>query len=219
MTAPLKAAVLISGSGSNLQAIIDHIQSHAVPCDIQVVVSNNPAAYGLARAQRAGIATAIIDHEDFQDRKTYDQKLRHVLDEYQVQVVLLAGFMRILSDEFVEAYTGRMLNIHPSLLPSLKGLHTHRRAIEEGREFHGATVHFVIPALDSGPIVIRGRLRLGENPTVEELEQRVHELEYRIYPKAVEWLARGRLRLSGDTVYLDDKPLPPEGYEIYDAEL
>ncbi|GJL82871.1 MAG: phosphoribosylglycinamide formyltransferase [marine bacterium B5-7] len=212
----LKAAVLISGNGTNLDAIINHLSTHDVPCNIQVVVSNNPSAYGLLRATRAGIPTAVVNHRDYPDRYTFDQQLLKTLNKHQTHTVILAGFMRILTTDFVEHFKGRMLNIHPSLLPKLKGLDTHKRAIEEGHEFHGASVHFVTPELDSGAVIIRGRLRVNAQDTAESLAQRVHQLEYRIYPQAVEWLAKGRLRLDNNNVYLDDEVLPPEGVEVID---
>ena len=219
MKQPIKAAVLISGGGTNLQAIMDYVRENSLPCNIQVVVSNNASAYGLTRAARAGIATEVVDHRRFTDRAAFDRKLIYTLETYDVEVLLLAGFMRILTDEFVEHFRGRMLNIHPSLLPDLKGLDTHRRAIEAGHEFHGASVHFVTPELDSGPVVLRGKLRVGANPTVDTLQQRVHDLEYRIYPQAVEWYAYGRLRLEQHTVYLDDRALPATGEEWFDETL
>ncbi|KAA3625769.1 MAG: phosphoribosylglycinamide formyltransferase [Proteobacteria bacterium] len=213
----LKAGVLISGNGSNLQAIIDHIELHRVPCDVQVVVSNVPSAYGLTRARNAGIATKVLDHRDFETRSAYDRKLEETLSGHDVEALFLAGFMRILTDEFVQGYAGRMLNIHPSLLPLLKGLNTHRRAIDEGHACHGATVHFVTPALDSGPVVVRGKLRIGADDSPDTLQQRVHRLEHRIYPLAVEWLARRRLELRESTVFLDGQALPPEGEEILES--
>jgi phosphoribosylglycinamide formyltransferase-1 len=215
----MKTAVFISGSGTNLQAIIDHVRIRELPCRIALVVSNEPSAFGLERARRAGIDTAVVDHRDFRGRADFDRALQQVLDTHGVEALFLAGFMRILTNEFVEPYRGRMLNIHPSLLPVLKGLDTHRRVIEEGHEFHGASVHFVTPELDSGPVIIRGRLRVGENPTVASLAERVHRLEHRIYPQAVEWFVRGRIRLEDGTVYLDGEPLPPEGREILESEL
>lgn len=215
----MKTAVFISGSGTNLQAIIDHVRARELPCQIALVVSNEPSAFGLERARRAGIDTAVVDHRDFRGRADFDRALQQVLDTHGVEALFLAGFMRILTNEFVEPYRGRMLNIHPSLLPVLKGLDTHRRVIEEGHEFHGASVHFVTPELDSGPVIIRGRLRVGSNPTVASLAERVHRLEHRIYPQAVEWFVRGRVRLEDGTVYMDDEPLPPEGREILESEL
>lgn len=215
----LRAAVLISGNGSNLQAIIDHIEKHATPCDIQVVVSNDPAAYGLKRAAEAGIETVVVDHREFASRQAFDKRLGEVIAARGCDIILLAGFMRILTDDFVERFEGRMVNIHPSLLPDLKGLDTHRRAIEEGREFHGASVHFVTSELDSGPVIVRGRLRVAAEDTPESLKKRVHELEHRIYPLALEWLAERRLRLEGDTVYLDDRALPPQGEECLDDSV
>ncbi len=212
----LNAAVLISGSGSNLQAIVDHIRSHDVPCDIQLVVSNNAAAYGLTRAARAGISTAVIDHRAYADRATFDGELARTIDSHDAEVLFLAGFMRILTDEFVERYRGRMLNVHPSLLPDLKGLDTHRRAIEAGHVSHGASVHYVTPALDDGPVILRGRLDVAASDTPQSLQQRVHRLEHRIYPQVVSWLAHGRLRLEGRTVYLDGRALPGTGEDYYD---
>lgn len=214
----LAAAVLISGNGSNLQAIIDHVRAAHLPCDIRLVVSNEPAAFGLERARRAGIPAEVLDHRRFPGREAFDESLAAILDRHGVEVVFLAGFMRILTRPFVERYEGRMLNIHPSLLPDLKGLDTHHRAIEEGREFHGASVHFVTPELDDGPVVIRGRLEVRPDDTPESLEQRVHRLEHRIYPLAVEWMATGRLRLDGRTVVLDDATLSPEGYEVLEED-
>lgn len=215
----LAAAVLISGNGSNLQAIIDHVGAARLPCDIRLVVSNQPSAFGLERARRAGIPAEVLDHRRFPGREAYDEALAAMLHGHGIEALFLAGFMRILTREFVERYEGRMLNIHPSLLPDLKGLDTHRRAIEEGREFHGASVHFVTPELDDGPVIIRGRLRIGPDDTPGSLEQRVHRLEHYIYPLAVEWMAAGRLRLDGRTVILDGAALPPEGYEVLEEDL
>lgn len=214
MKSPIKAAVLISGGGTNLQAIMDCVSEKALPCVIQLVVSNNPSAYGLARAALRGIDTAVVDHREFQNRTEFDRRLIATLEAHDVEVLFLAGFMRILTDDFVEHFRGRMLNIHPSLLPDLKGLDTHRRAIDAGHEFHGASVHFVTPELDSGPVILRGKLRVGANPTVETLQQRVHQIEYRIYPQVVEWYAHRRLRLEQHTVYLDDRALPATGEEL-----
>lgn len=214
----LKLAALISGNGSNLQAIIDHIRKRHVPCDIQLAVSNVPSAYGLVRAQRAGIRTAVLDHRDFGDRPAFDRRLLDTILAHGAEWILLAGFMRILTDEFVDRFHGRMLNIHPSLLPDLKGLDTHRRALEAGCEYHGATVHFVTSELDSGPVVVRGILPILEGDNPQTLQQRVHRLEHRIYPLAVEWVATGRLKLEGNTVYLDHRALPPEGVEYRDDE-
>lgn len=219
MTARIRAAVLISGSGSNLQAIVDHVRAHDVPCDVQLVVSNNASAFGLTRAARAGIPTAVVDHRAHGDRRAFDDELARVIAHHGAEVLFLAGFMRILTDEFVERFNGRMLNVHPSLLPELKGLDTHRRAIEAGHARHGASVHYVTPALDAGPVILRGHLDVMPEDTPASLQQRVHRLEHRIYPQAVSWLAQGRLRLEGRTVYLDGRALPETGEEIYDPNV
>ncbi len=212
-------AVLISGSGSNLQAIIDHVAGQGLACDIRLVISNRPDAYGLERAAAAGIATRVVDHRDHADRAAFDSALRDAIEAERIECVVLAGFMRILTDEFCEHFRGRMINIHPSLLPDFKGLDTHRRAIDAGRAYHGATVHFVTPALDSGPLILRGRIRVLPDDTPHSLQQRVHRIEHRIYPQVVEWLCAGRLRLEGDTVKLDDAALPAEGAEIHDPDI
>ncbi len=212
----LSAAVLISGSGTNLQAIMDYVRDHAVPCDIRVVISNETSAYGLTRARAAGIPTEIVDHREFPDRQSFDRALQQAIDFHKADAVFLAGFMRILTHELVRQFEGRMLNIHPSLLPELKGMDTHRRALEAGFEYHGATVHFVTPELDDGPSIVQGKLKIHKNESPEQLQQRVHRLEYRIYPLAVEWMATNRLQFIDGAVWLDGNPLPENGAEILD---
>lgn len=219
MPGRLNTAVLISGGGTNLQAIIDHLAATDTPCNIARVISNNPDAYGLVRAERAGIVTGVVNHRDYPDRAGFDTALRDTLEAAGVEAVILAGFMRILTDAFVERFRGRMLNIHPSLLPALKGLDTHRRAIDEGHAEHGASVHFVTPALDDGPVILRGRLRVRPDDTAETLETRVHRLEHRIYPLAVEWMARGRLEFRDHCAWLDGRRLPPCGEEIHEESI
>ena len=205
--ATCKLVVLISGNGSNLQAIIDAIAAGEIPAEIRAVVSNNPDAYGLERARRAGIPTAVVDHRDYPDRERYDQALRAVIDRYAPDLVVLAGFMRILTPAFVEHYAGRMLNIHPSLLPRYQGLDTHRRVLEAGDAIHGVSVHFVTPELDSGPIVLQAEVPVGPGDTEEDLARKVHAEEHVIYPRVIRWFAEGRLRLDGDRVLLDGRPL------------
>ncbi len=205
--ATCKLVVLISGNGSNLQAIIDAIAAGEIPAEIRAVISNNPDAYGLERARRAGIPTAVVDHRDYPDRERYDQALRAVIDRYAPDLVVLAGFMRILTPAFVEHYAGRMLNIHPSLLPRYQGLDTHRRVLEAGDAIHGVSVHFVTPELDSGPIVLQAEVPVGPGDTEEDLARKVHAEEHVIYPRVIRWFAEGRLRLDGDRVLLDGRPL------------
>ena len=207
MQAKLPIVVLISGSGSNLQAIIEQAASGELPVEIRAVISNRPAAAGLERARRAGIPAEALDHKDFSSRETFDQALMARIDAYQPQLVVLAGFMRLLSDAFVAHYAGRMLNIHPSLLPEFKGLDTHRRAIAAGHREHGASVHFVTAELDGGPVILQARVPVHAEDTAESLAARVLAQEHRIYPEAIRWFAQGRLRVTGNTATLDGKPL------------
>ncbi len=205
-TPRLPIVVLISGSGSNLQSIIDAARTD-LPVEIRAVISNKAEAYGLERARQAGIPARVLSHQEYPDRASYDTALSDLIDSYHPGLVVLAGFMRILSDAFVRHYEGRMLNIHPSLLPRHRGLHTHARAIEEGDSEHGATVHFVTPELDSGPIVLQARVRVEPDDSPESLATRVLEQEHRIYPQAIGWFAAGRLRLNNGSAELDGKPL------------
>jgi len=185
----LPIVVLISGSGSNLQAIIDA----DLPIEIRAVISNRADAYGLTRAEAAGIATAVLDHKNFPDRESYDAALQALIDSYTPKLLVLAGFMRILSDGFVRHYEGRMMNIHPSLLPKYRGLDTHARAIEAGDKEAGCSVHFVTPELDAGPVIVQARVPIFENDTPETLAARVLEQEHRIYPEAIRRFAEGKL--------------------------
>ena len=206
-TAPIGLVVLISGNGSNLQAIIDAIEAGEIPARIRAVISNNPDAYGLERARRAGIPVEVVDHRDFPDRESYDRALQAVIDRYRPDLVVLAGFMRILTPAFVEHYAGRMLNIHPSLLPRYQGLDTHRRVLEAGDSVHGVSVHFVTPELDSGPIVLQAEVPVEPGDTEDDLARKVHAEEHVIYPRVIRWFAEGRLRLDGDRVLLDGQPM------------
>ena len=204
MSQPLKLAVLISGNGSNLQALIDASQRD-LPVEIRAVISNRADASGLERARKAGIATEVLSHKDLPDRESYDAALQQLIDHYQPQLVVLAGFMRILTPNLVRHYEGRMFNIHPSLLPAFRGLHTHQRALDAGEKTHGASVHFVTEELDSGPVIIQARVPVLAGDTAEVLAARVLQQEHRIYPQAVRWFAEGRLRLNGDRVLLDGR--------------
>jgi len=199
--------VLISGSGSNLQAIIDAQQDPDYPAEISAVISNKPGVKGLQRAASAGIATEIISHQDYPDRESYDAELARIIDRYNPCLVILAGFMRILTDGFVNRYAGRMLNIHPSLLPKYKGLSTHQQAIDAGDKEHGATVHFVTPDLDSGPLIIQARVPVLENDTADALAARVLEKEHIIYPRAIAQVASGLVTLENEVVSLNGKQL------------
>ncbi|MFT5111829.1 MAG: phosphoribosylglycinamide formyltransferase-1 [Parasphingorhabdus sp.] len=219
MAKPLIAAVLISGSGSNLQAIIDAIRERSIPCQIEVVISNVAEAFGLQRAKQAGIKTHIIEHKNFVDRHSFDEQIIKHIDQYNIDLLILAGFMRILTDEFVEHYRGRMINIHPSLLPDLKGLNTHQRALDSGAKMHGATVHYVTPELDSGPIAVEGQLNVLSEQTAQELQQRVHHIEHRIYPLVIEWLANRRLEHKPSGLFLDGTLLNTRGMELYFEDL
>jgi phosphoribosylglycinamide formyltransferase-1 len=188
-----RVAVLISGRGSNMVALIEAAKVEDYPAEIVLVVSNRPDAAGLARAREAGIETAIIDHLQFgEDRGSFEQALDAQLQQHHTDLVCLAGFMRLLTPSFVRLWSGRMLNIHPALLPQFKGLHTHRRALEAGVERHGATVHFVVPEMDSGPIVAQESVPVLEDDTEETLARRVLEVEHRIYPQALRLVAEGR---------------------------
>lgn len=207
------AVVLISGSGSNLQALIDS-QAPDNPLRIRGVVSNRPEAFGLQRAAAAGIATAVLDHREYPSREAFDAALVACIDAWQPRLVILAGFMRILTAGFVEHYRGRLLNIHPSLLPRHKGLDTHRRALEAGDFEHGCSVHFVTPELDGGPVAIQAIVPVAPGDDIEGLTQRVHAREHVIYPMAARWFAEGRLRLDERGAMLDGTLLPPSGYVL-----
>jgi phosphoribosylglycinamide formyltransferase-1 len=205
---PLPLAVLISGGGSNLQALIDARRAGELAADIRVVVSNRSDACGLARAHRAGIETRVLDHRAFPTRRDYDAALADLLRGFDPGLVLLAGFMRILTPDFVAGFRGRMFNIHPSLLPKYPGLHTHQRVLDAGDTKHGATVHFVTDELDGGPPVIQARVPVLPGDDAERLAARVLAQEHRIYPRAVQWFATGRLRLDDvGRAELDGEPL------------
>lgn len=199
--------VLISGSGTNLQAIIDAVKDGRIDAEIAAVISNRPDAAGLQRAQRSGIDTVVVEPRDHHDRAAYDQALIAHIDRFEPDLIVLAGFMRILSDGFIDHYRNRILNIHPSLLPEFKGLHTHRRALEASKRLHGASVHFVSNELDSGPVVIQAEVPVLENDTEKTLAARVLQQEHRIYPMAIAWFIEGRLKVNGNDVLLDGKVL------------
>ncbi|MDH3690247.1 MAG: phosphoribosylglycinamide formyltransferase [Gammaproteobacteria bacterium] len=195
--------VLISGNGSNLQAIIDDAAAQDCPYKVCAVVCNSPIAYGLKRANNSGITTRIIDHRDYPTRRQFDQALMSTIDQFAPALIALAGFMRIVGPEFIEHYEGRIMNIHPSLLPQFPGLNTHERALADGAREHGATVHFVTTELDAGPVVIQSSVPVLQDDTPETLAARVLEQEHRIYPRAIRWYAEGRLSLHRGKVLVD----------------
>jgi phosphoribosylglycinamide formyltransferase-1 len=210
MTAPtplLRVVVLVSGRGSNLKAIAAQADAGALPVRIEAVVSDRADAGALDWARDRGIPAVVLSPRDFADREAYGRALGDLVEDYAPQLVVLAGFMRILSDEFVLRFAGRMLNVHPSLLPRYPGLHTHRRALEAGDPEHGASVHFVTPELDGGPVVLQARVPVLPGDDEDTLAARVLREEHVIYPRCVGWFAAGRLALRDGAVWLDGSPL------------
>lgn len=203
--------VLISGNGGNLQALIDYPEKNYA---ISAVISNRADAYGLQRARQAGIGTDVLDHTQFSCRETFDAELMRMIDAHQPDLVVLAGFMRILSSGFVQHYTGRLLNIHPSLLPMYKGTNTHQRVLDAGDRFHGVSVHFVTEELDGGPVVAQVKMPVLSDDTKASLAQRVATQEHRIYPEVVSWFAAGRLRILHGAACLDQVALSAQGVQV-----
>jgi len=203
----LPIAILISGRGSNMRVIVERAAAGTLPVDVRVVVSDKPSAEGLSLAADMNIATRVLEPRDFPDRPAYDLALVELLRQFQPQLVLLAGFMRILTPQFIGAFAGRMLNVHPSLLPKYPGLHTHRRCLEAGDAAHGASIHFVTEQLDGGPVVLQAEVPVVPGDTEITLSARVQQAEHKIYPQAIDWFARGRLLLQNGRAWLDGKPL------------
>ncbi len=189
-----RTAILISGSGSNLQSFIDQVADGRLDLDIAIVVSNRPDAFGLQRAANANVASVCIEHAAYPDRESFDRAIANTLDDYGVELVILAGFMRILSPWFVKQYEGRILNIHPALLPAHPGLNTHQRVLNAGDQWHGSTVHFVTDKLDGGPLILQGRLPVKPEQNAKDLAARVQAVEHQIYPEAAGLFADGGLR-------------------------
>jgi phosphoribosylglycinamide formyltransferase-1 len=206
-TSALPIVVLISGSGSNLQAIIDAVQNDWLPVEICAVISNRPDAYGLERARAANIPAEVIDHKAFGSRAEYEAALQQLIDQHQPALVVLAGYMRILGDAFVDHYQGRMLNIHPSLLPAFPGLNTHQRALDATVAEHGASIHFVTNELDGGPVVLQAAIPVLPDDDAKTLAERVHTQEHQIYPLAIRWFAEGRLTATATAALFDQQPL------------
>ncbi len=206
--ARLKTAVLLSGRGTNLQALIDECADPGGPAEIVLVVSNVPGAAGLDRAEAAGIETAVIDHKQYDDRKSFEQAVHDRLNADGIELVCLAGFMRLLTEGFVEKWLNRMINIHPSLLPAYKGLDTHARVIADRVSYTGSTVHFVRAAMDDGPIIVQEVVPVQTKDDADTLAARVLQAEHRIYPLAVRLIADGRIKVENDTVILDGAKAP-----------
>ena len=210
-----RIVVLISGNGSNLQAIMDHISAGEIDANIAAVISNKVNAYGLKRAKLAGIKTYVVDHTQFSTRELFDRSLMKIIDPYWPDIIVLAGFMRILTTEFVMRYSGKLINIHPSLLPLYRGLHTHRRVLADKRTQHGASVHFVTPELDAGAVLIQGVVPVKKEDNEETLSARVHQIEHIIYPQAVKLLANYKVELRANNIYINNQLLEqPKQYQL-----
>ena len=203
MSSPLRTVVLVSGDGSNLQAILDHSRTGALPVSVVGVISDRPGARALERASRAGVPALTVDYAAAGSRSAFAESLSRTLADLKPDLLVLAGFMRILDTALVEQYRGRLLNVHPSLLPKFPGLHTYRRALEAGEREHGATVHFVIPELDAGPGILQYRVPIRDGDTESSLQDRVRAGEHVIYPRAIAWVAAGRALLKDGAVWLD----------------
>ncbi|MCJ8300957.1 MAG: phosphoribosylglycinamide formyltransferase [Pseudomonadales bacterium] len=213
-----RIAVLISGSGTNLQAVINAVDAGKINAEIVLVISNKADAYGITRAQNADIETLVLQHTDYDSRLDFDLAMLEQLEQQNVDLVVLAGFMRILSDEFVRHFSGRMLNIHPSLLPKYKGLHTHQRALEAGDTEHGCSVHFVTAQLDGGPVALQAIVPVTATDREQQLQQKVHLREHIAYPKVIAWFCTDSLRCIDNKLYLNDELLPANGFELtFDA--
>ena len=211
----LPVVILISGRGSNMQAIIDAWQLNSLDIEIRAVISNRPDAAGLMLAEKAGLKTIVINHQDYGSREAFDLELMKEIDEHEPELVILAGFMRILNDNFVNHYLGRMLNIHPSLLPKYPGLNTHQRALNGKDDIHGASIHFVTTELDGGPVVIQVKVPVKPDDNANSLAARVLIQEHKIYCLAIQWYAEKRLQLDNNKIILDGKVLTqPYLYEV-----
>lgn len=203
----LRLVVLISGSGSNLQAIIDACTGQHIHADIAAVISNRPDAYGLTRAQQAGIPSVVLDHKAFANRESYESRLQTTIDAFRPGLVVLAGYMRILQPDTVEHYLGRMINIHPSLLPEFQGLNTHQRALDAGHTKHGASVHYVTPELDGGPVILQSSVPVKPGDDASSLASRVLAQEHLIYPQVIDWIAQGRVSMDKQHALFNGTPL------------
>jgi len=208
--ADMPIVVLISGSGSNLQVLIDAAAAGTLPVHIRAVISNRADAHGLQRAVRAAIPAHVVDHRDYASARQYGAALRDIIDPYAPGLIVLAGFMRILDPVFINHFKNRVINLHPSLLPRYPGLDTHRRVLNNGDRVHGASVHFVTEELDAGPVIIQGSVDVETTDTAETLKRKIHEVEHRILPQAVRWFAEGRLGVTAGRVLLDGRVSPEQ---------
>ncbi|WMN60332.1 phosphoribosylglycinamide formyltransferase [Pseudoalteromonas xiamenensis] len=208
---PIRIVVLISGSGSNLQAIIDGCKSGQINGSIAAVISNKADAYGLTRAKQADIHSEVLDHKAFASRDAYDSALADVINQFSPDLVVLAGFMRILTPNLVQKFKGKMLNIHPSLLPKYQGLNTHQRAIDANDAEHGVSVHFVTEELDGGPVIVQAKVAIEPNETAQSLAEKVHVQEHVIYPLVVQWFSEHRLTMEAEHAVLDNQVVPAQG--------
>jgi phosphoribosylglycinamide formyltransferase 1 len=204
-----RTAVLISGRGSNMQALVARARVPDFPAEIALVLSNRPEALGLGFARASGVACAAVDHKIYAGREEFERSMQALLELHRIEIICLAGFMRLLTPWFISQWRGHMLNIHPALLPAYRGLNTHERALADGVKIHGCTVHFVVPAMDEGPIVAQAAVGVLDGDTPETLAARVLEQEHLIYPAALERLAAGRLRIEGNRVFSEDGPPAP----------
>lgn len=204
--------VLVSGNGSNLQAIINACQNNLINGKIVAVISNKPDVYSLMRAKQANIPSHVINHKEFATREAFDHQLQLQIEQYQPDLIVLAGYMRILTPHFVQHYSGKMLNIHPSLLPKYPGLNTHRRAMEAGDKEHGTTVHFVTDELDGGPIILQAKVPIFDNDEEQDIVERVLAQEHQIYPLVIKWFCDDRLIMINGRAYLDQTMIPKSGY-------
>jgi phosphoribosylglycinamide formyltransferase-1 len=215
----MRVAVLISGRGSNMMALINAAKKSSYPAEIALVLSNRPDAAGLQHAETAGVTTAIVDHAAHgSDRASFERAMQTILERHRIDLICLAGFMRLLTSWFVSRWEGRMLNIHPALLPAFKGLDTHRRALAAGVKIHGATVHFVSTEMDSGPVVMQGALAVPEQENAEALAARVLELEHHIYPLALGLVAAGRVRVVNRRCFIDGGAAPTQTLIVPQAD-
>jgi phosphoribosylglycinamide formyltransferase-1 len=203
----LPIAILISGRGSNMRVIAERAAAGTLPVEVRAVVSDQPAAEGLQAAAGLNVTTRVLQPREFADRPAYDRALVALLEQFHPKLIVLAGFMRILTPHFIGAFAGRILNVHPSLLPKYRGLHTHRRVLEAKETVHGVSVHFVTEELDGGPVVLQAEVPVLPGDTESTLSARVQQSEHSIYPQAIDWFARGRLRLQDGRAWLDGQPL------------
>jgi phosphoribosylglycinamide formyltransferase-1 len=209
-----RIVILISGTGSNMVAIAEAVKAEQIDAEIVGVITNRPTAAGIEKAQAMGLHTDLIDHTLYASREEFDHALIRMIEDLKPDLVVLAGFMRILTADFTRYYEGRMLNIHPSLLPKYQGLNTHQRALDAGDDVHGVTVHFVTEELDGGPNAIQALVPVSSDDSADSLQQKVHQQEHIIYPIAVKWFCEGRLSMKGNDALLDDKVLPASGIQL-----